>query len=38
MNTNKKTKLWVRLVCWILVGMMLISVATYLIYTLLGLM
>lgn len=33
---DKKTKAWVRIVCWILAGMMLVSVATYIIYALVG--
>lgn len=28
----KRSTLWVRLVCWILAGLMTVSVATYLIY------
>ena len=33
---NKKTKFFTKLICWILVAMMLVSVATYAIYALLS--
>ncbi len=33
---NKNTKFWVRILCWILAGTMLISVATTIIYALLS--
>lgn len=36
MYANKKTKFWVRLLCWILVGMMLISVGTYTIFAIIS--
>lgn len=35
---NKKQKLGVRLLCWILAGAMLISVVTTVIYALLGML
>lgn len=34
---NNKTKFFTKLICWVLVGMMVISVATYTIYALLSL-
>ena len=33
---NKNKKLWARVLCWILAGTMLISVATTIIYALIG--
>ena len=33
---NKSNNLFTKIVCWILVGMMIISVATYAIYALLS--
>lgn len=38
MKTTNKRNLWVRLVCWILAGIMVLSLATTLIYVLLGLL
>ena len=39
MNQKKKaSQLWIRILCWILAGLMVMSVGTYLIYALLGLM
>ena len=33
---NKNSKFFTRLICWVLIAMMLISVATYTIYALLS--
>ena len=36
MKQQEKSRFWVRLLCWILAGMMIISSATYLLYMLFG--
>ena len=36
MKKQKNSGFWTKLICWILIGMMLLSVATALIYMLLG--
>lgn len=37
MYVQKKTKFWVKALCWLLVGMMLLSVATYAIFAIIAL-
>ena len=35
---QKKQSFWIRLICWILVGVMLLSVATTVIWAILGIL
>ncbi len=38
MKKQQKNTLWVRVICWFLAALMLLSISTYIIYAILGLM
>jgi len=38
MKQKDKTRFWVRVLCWVLAGMMVITSATYILYMLVGLL
>jgi hypothetical protein len=36
MNSQQKTRLWARIMCWILAGLMILGGATYVLYAIAG--